>query len=574
MTRKAKKATKDDATRVRRKTKPWGSDRARPDTPSSLEVLMAWLTTPGNAERWRREKHKGLVKEVVQALRASGIEHREGGDVQHKIRFMEIHFSAAAAHLIRTNQADAFLRGETDPETVEAVLKLCPQYRELLPVFGRRAQANGEATGGKSNGAVAVAAGGEWKKSLEKYRHTAAAEEPTQGNGGGGKDVETIPRAANGVASTGKTAGKDAGKSGGANKSEGIGQQDDVIVAAVDEENRNEKEETDRIPEAEANAESESSEEEEKPHTRVAVKTGVRSLFKTKRKQSDSEESSSEDEDSDESQEKSESESEQEEDVGGEERIPLAQPDEVDAGTTGEEGEQAERSEVDDDADKSKAEESEESEESEETEEEEVEEEPEQDSSKAAANSSGGSSSSSSESESEDGDTEEEVPPTQLKAPSDQDEGSEGDESKNDEDDNAVDVGGKDAEKPVEQNDSDAPKPIEQSESEVESESPVAKRTSRKRSSSSKSSSSSTAKRPRADSAANDATRDLEREAFVERAKQERDQRDELFQLERAKLECELQAKQVQLAMERSLARKKLLGAGIDPAEVDHVLPL
>ncbi|KAE8896711.1 hypothetical protein PF003_g19324 [Phytophthora fragariae] len=69
-------------------------------------------------------------------------------------------------------------------------------------------------------------------------------------------------------------------------------------------------------------------------------------------------------------------------------------------------------------------------------------------------------------------------------------------------------------------------------------------------------------------------TRDLERETFIERAKQEQAQRQELFELERAKVECELQAKRVQLMMERSLARKTLLSAGVDPAEVDRVLPL
>ncbi|KAG6959172.1 hypothetical protein JG688_00010191 [Phytophthora aleatoria] len=659
MPRKAKKATKDG---VRRKAAPWESDRVSPDSPSSMEVLITWLTTLGNAERLRREKRKDLIKEIIQILAANGIQHRAVGDVHSKIWYMETQFTSARALLIRKDQLDAFQRGEAGAEVTKEVLKLCPQYRELVPVFGEigagkeeqvvpKNAANGAAApyGAKAVNSAAVAAAGgntrasgEWKKSLETDRGKAATEK-TQANGrdemvvdaldgvNGGKATvqkkgiggeKTEAKKANGIDAAARKkattvaenreqsvidakkgaahvgsneAEKD--KHSGADEQEMIDadgkQAEDVIVVIEEEEgvladvedgrrdvnenkrndgeeesakSEDEEEETDTISEqAEAQAddesEGESSEEEEKPHTRIIVRTGVRSPFKTKPQQNESESSSSEEEDGD---EQSESESEKE-DGDGEERIPLAQPDEVDATPAGEEGEQAEQIDVDndeendqggaDEADQSKAEESGESEDDEE-----VEEKPAQDRSPKAAVDSSDDSDSSSSSEDEDADTEEETPPTQLKAPSDQEEESEEEESKTEDNENDVNME-KGAQKPAELNESD--------------DESVQRSSIRKRSISSEAPiSPTTSKRSRTDNDFNSATRDLEREAFIERAKQERDQRDELFKLERAKLECELQAKQVLLAVERSLARKKLLGVGIDPAEVDRVLPL
>ncbi|KAF1772262.1 Homeodomain-like [Phytophthora cactorum] len=466
-----------------------------------MEVLITWLTTLGNAERLRREKRKDLIKEIIQILAANGIQHRAVGDVHSKIWYMETQFTSARALLIRKDQLDAFQRGEAGAEVTKEVLKLCPQYRELVPVFGEigagkeeqvvpKNAANGAAApnGAKAVNSAATQANGRDEMVVDALDGVNGGKATVQKKGNGGEKTEakkangidaaarkkattvaenreqSVIDAKKGAAHVGSNeAEKD--KHSGADEQEMIDadgkQAEDVIVVIEEEEGvladvedgrrdvnenkrndgeeesaKSEDEETDTISEqAEAQAddesEGESSEEEEKPHTRIIVRTGVRSPFKTKPQQNESESSSSEEEDGD---EQSESESEKE-DGDGEERIPLAQPDEVDATPAGEESEQAEQIDVDndeendqggaDEADQSKAEESGESEDDEE-----VEEEPAQDRSPKAAVDSSDDSDSSSSSENEDADTEEETPPTQLKAPSDQEEESEEEESK------------------------------------------------------------------------------------------------------------------------------------------------
>ncbi|KAF4323586.1 hypothetical protein BBO99_00001993 [Phytophthora kernoviae] len=67
---------------------------------------------------------------------------------------------------------------------------------------------------------------------------------------------------------------------------------------------------------------------------------------------------------------------------------------------------------------------------------------------------------------------------------------------------------------------------------------------------------------------------DIEREAVIKRFQDEQKQRHEMFELERAKVECELEAKQVQLLFEKAAARKKLAQMGVSPGEIDRILPL
>lgn len=54
----------------------------------------------------------------------------------------------------------------------------------------------------------------------------------------------------------------------------------------------------------------------------------------------------------------------------------------------------------------------------------------------------------------------------------------------------------------------------------------------------------------------------------------DKEKQQQLFDLECQKLQCDIEAKQVQLMVEKTLARKKLLDAGISMAEVDKIFPL
>ncbi|KAJ8578042.1 hypothetical protein ON010_g1165 [Phytophthora cinnamomi] len=67
---------------------------------------------------------------------------------------------------------------------------------------------------------------------------------------------------------------------------------------------------------------------------------------------------------------------------------------------------------------------------------------------------------------------------------------------------------------------------------------------------------------------------EIEREALLKRVDDEQKQRHDVYGLERAKLKCELEAKQVQLLFEKATARKKLDQLGVPQEEIDRLLPL
>lgn len=64
------------------------------------------------------------------------------------------------------------------------------------------------------------------------------------------------------------------------------------------------------------------------------------------------------------------------------------------------------------------------------------------------------------------------------------------------------------------------------------------------------------------------------RAVLLAAAEEQREQRRELFELERAKLQRELELKEIQVAYEKTLARKKLQDAGVALDDIDRVLPL
>jgi hypothetical protein len=574
MARKSRKEREEQ--RTRRKYVPWESDSAKPSLPSSQEVLMSWFAMPGNVERWRRQKHTELVKEIVRLMQSHGIRHREATDVHHKMQTLSNGFASAVAHLGLKGQEEAFDRGEADAQTVEEVNKICPHYQQLLPIFrtsptGKKAQMLATNTGAAKSSGVAAggmnSAAGKWKESLEKDRGKAAAGEVggskakpadkgTEGNPSAtGKKGGQEQRAA-AVESNGKqsTVQAEESNTSDAGKQVVVEEEQEGVLANVGAAGEGKQTSADKkssvsVPEeapASDDSDSDSSDEEQADPVVSDKNAGQEKQHQA------GETSSSEEADSDDAKEESESEEEVDD---GEERIPLAQPDEETEEEVKEEP--AEHNELDvDDSEASGGEgeaggEGQDQDQPEQVEDSEGEEEEEEPDNRAPEASSEDSDSSSSDSESEGADNETEDPPTSAKADSEQHEA----QADNADDEEEMEGEEPPTQKAAEQSDSasEAPAPERKRRSFVESRPPSAKRARRD---------------------ASDVTRDLQRAAFIEQAKQEQAQREELFQLERSKLECELAAKQVQLAMDKALARRTLLGAGIDPAEVDRVLQL
>ncbi|KAL4159526.1 hypothetical protein PRNP1_000103 [Phytophthora ramorum] len=544
-----KRKSKGAGERRQRKFTPWESDRVTPSSPSSLDVLMHWLTAPGNALRWRQARaSKGLCQEVLTALEGHGISHREVGDVDIKVRVLEKQFLKASAFLSGKKTGEAFEQGDAD--VVKHVLRLCPQYRELLTVFGRFSTGRevhvvtAAAVAAEQNNGVASSpidagrksAAGKWKESLEKNRPRTASEEENaeqaarglvkQNNAANGESrtskekrgAGSVAGVATVVASWKKSADDKFGdQKNNINGKDDVVEEEDGTLADVESEDE---------PKTQIHVESEgeSSEEEEPVPQEAAVAT--KSKYSLKTKQHEAEVSSSEEDSSDE--ETRDSQEDEVDDVDVEEHIPLAQPDE----------EQAEEDKANSEfkADRDDASDNNEEEGGEDDGEEE-EEADEADAAKVNTSSNDWDSSSSESEESNDEAEAGSTPKTAKSSDHDQ-HNSENDGNDDDEMDEA------------DHSDSDAEVPVR----------------SRKRS-------SKEIPGPHVKRVCN-VTHELEREAYIQRAKQEQAQRQQLFQLERAKLECELEAKRVHLAMEKTLARKKLLGAGVELAEVDRVLPL
>ncbi|KAG9413790.1 hypothetical protein AC1031_013011 [Aphanomyces cochlioides] len=78
----------------------WDNDSVN-GGPTSLQVLLEWLTHEGNYSKWRGGDHSGLTKEalcglIVGRLVDAGISHRKPADIRDKIQNLEMQYRSAA----------------------------------------------------------------------------------------------------------------------------------------------------------------------------------------------------------------------------------------------------------------------------------------------------------------------------------------------------------------------------------------------------------------------------------------------------------------------------------------------
>lgn len=78
--------------------KPWSKDGIN-GGPSSLDIIVDWLTTGSNYARWRGDGEgitkKTLAGEIIAKMRANGIDHRVAKDVINKIASLQIAYNGA-----------------------------------------------------------------------------------------------------------------------------------------------------------------------------------------------------------------------------------------------------------------------------------------------------------------------------------------------------------------------------------------------------------------------------------------------------------------------------------------------
>ena len=126
---------------------PWNKDgKLGPQDPNHSErILVDWLMTPGNYEKYRGHNNKGVRKKdfariISERINAAGVrKERTYKDVVNKIDSLQKNFKDAV-DWTHTKTGEGLL--ETDTCSYEQkVLKFCPYYYDIYDIFQDRANA-------------------------------------------------------------------------------------------------------------------------------------------------------------------------------------------------------------------------------------------------------------------------------------------------------------------------------------------------------------------------------------------------------------------------------------------------
>ncbi|KAG3193421.1 hypothetical protein PC128_g10151 [Phytophthora cactorum] len=131
-----KKCDANESTTLTRTMTPWDADNAAPDGFTSLDVLLKWMLTPGKYERLHGDQRSKAILSILAALKGNGIQHRTKSSIRSKVRANENQYLSAKQWLEERNiSGDDVGTSRVDSDTENAVLSLCPHYRELMPIF-------------------------------------------------------------------------------------------------------------------------------------------------------------------------------------------------------------------------------------------------------------------------------------------------------------------------------------------------------------------------------------------------------------------------------------------------------
>ncbi|CEG45706.1 uncharacterized protein PHALS_01987 [Plasmopara halstedii] len=111
------------------------TDNARPGGPTTMDMLVRWITKPGNVKRWRLEPRAPLIREVVDAMQEEGLAHRQPPFVRYKLIAIEKQYMTAQKWLLETGMHDAYMKGKATKEVRVHVDNLCPHFQKLDPAF-------------------------------------------------------------------------------------------------------------------------------------------------------------------------------------------------------------------------------------------------------------------------------------------------------------------------------------------------------------------------------------------------------------------------------------------------------
>ncbi|KAF1772320.1 hypothetical protein GQ600_23576 [Phytophthora cactorum] len=99
----------------------WTDDRQKRGSPSSMDLLMYWLLTPGNYEMWESNRKKLPIA--------------EGIVVYFKMHNLKRTYKSVKKWLEDKQQLELFFSGKAAKKVESAVFKRCPHFLDLSPVF-------------------------------------------------------------------------------------------------------------------------------------------------------------------------------------------------------------------------------------------------------------------------------------------------------------------------------------------------------------------------------------------------------------------------------------------------------
>ncbi|EGZ12618.1 hypothetical protein PHYSODRAFT_414819, partial [Phytophthora sojae] len=100
----------------------------------SMDVLVQWLETPGNYDRWR-DSPSAACQDAFSFLKEPGIDHRSAGAIGTKIYRTKEKWGDVTTLLKDSGLFDAYKKGEVDAGIRASVNKKCPVYDRLSTVF-------------------------------------------------------------------------------------------------------------------------------------------------------------------------------------------------------------------------------------------------------------------------------------------------------------------------------------------------------------------------------------------------------------------------------------------------------
>ncbi len=120
------KATASSSAKQRKTPKKWDYDGVG-DGPSSMDIILDWVTSGANYARWRGDAHgiskQTLCEEIAGLMREAGILHLNAADVRAKILNLQASYNKARDWSENTEEGIRAAGGDDAEETIHGMIR-------------------------------------------------------------------------------------------------------------------------------------------------------------------------------------------------------------------------------------------------------------------------------------------------------------------------------------------------------------------------------------------------------------------------------------------------------------------